>query len=253
MDAEQKPDPDGIIVPTRNWQIGEIAKLREIVHNLDISMTRNGSTEKSAFFEQVSRDLKQHGWNRTADACLVKWQRLGNTGPRTIWDLSDSEIEYEDGFQSEPEASTNSDYDGNPSVKRPWTNEEASIMYDCIRHQREREQNLQIEPLTAQQLWELTRGALLEKGYNRSTTACRYYWVNIGREKFSLDERIKRDVHTTGHPVAVFNSNINNSFSSSTSNPRQTSFTTQGNENTIHVANNMKTQRQYQFLFFPFS
>ncbi|ESZ98683.1 hypothetical protein SBOR_0921 [Sclerotinia borealis F-4128] len=181
------------------WKSGELAKMKEIIRGLE------GKTDRyrGNFWQKVSSEMKVHGFDRQPAAICAKWRRATNnfqskspTGnASSIWDVSDS-----DGAEDEEdEEYFKSNFVHGRELKdealKPWTagnnwlEEEDTIAFDCIKSQRDRERELKVEPVSAEQIWHMVSDSLASHGFYRKAPNVYRYWNTKGREKHNFDAR----------------------------------------------------------------
>ncbi|TEY79720.1 hypothetical protein BOTCAL_0042g00200 [Botryotinia calthae] len=154
--------------------------------------------------------MELYGWDRQAHAIYFKWMRL-NQPPRPksskknslgYGDFSDTEDEErgeEEIEDYEGETDNKSDVlfqirSGDDASKpwatgSNWSDEESEIAYRCIKSQRDKEKELKLEPITADQIWHMVAKALEQHQIYRKIPNIYIYWKNKGREKYNFDER----------------------------------------------------------------
>ncbi|KAF7900249.1 uncharacterized protein EAF01_007551 [Botrytis porri] len=191
----------------KRWQSEEIARLKEICSRQEYVLTRGQS---NPFWEKVADEMKVYGFDRQANAIYVKWMRLNQPpkpksskkGLSIPWDYSDTEDEekYDEEIEDyEGEADSQSDVGfqtgSRDNASKPWatggnwSDEESDIAYQCIKSQRDKEKQLKLEPVTANQIWHIVAKALEQHQIYRKTSNIYSYWKNKGREKYNFDER----------------------------------------------------------------
>lgn len=191
----------------KRWQPEEIAKLKEICgrqEHVDIRGKNN------SFWERAADEMEGHGFDRQANAIHVKWMRLiqprkaksSKKRSSTPLEYSDDEDEERDEEEIEDfygETDTRSDFsfqvESREDASKPWatgsnwSDEEGDIAYQCIKSQRDKEQELKLEPITADQIWHIVAKALEQHQIYRKIANIYIYWKNKGREKYNFDER----------------------------------------------------------------
>ncbi|KAF7944875.1 uncharacterized protein EAE97_005508 [Botrytis byssoidea] len=191
----------------KRWQSEEIAKLKEICSRQEHVDTRG---KNNPFWESVADEMEGYGFDRQANAIYVKWMRLiqppktksSKKGPSTPWDSSDTEDEERDEEEFEyyyGETDTKSELlfqlESGEDASKPWatgsnwSDEESDIAYQCIKSQRDKEKELKLEPITADQIWHIVAKALEQHQIYRKIQNIYHYWKNKGREKYNFDER----------------------------------------------------------------
>ncbi|KAK6609834.1 hypothetical protein H4I95_02893 [Botrytis cinerea] len=195
------------MVKGKRWQSEEVAKLKEICSRQAYISIRGSN---NPFWEMVAGEMETYGWNRQAHAIYFKWMRL-NQPPRPksskknsfgYGDSSDTEGEErgeEEIEDYEGETDTKSDVlfqirSGDDASKpwakgSNWSDEESEIAYQCIKTQRDKEKELKLEPITADQIWHMVAEALEQHQIYRKIPNIYTYWKNKGREKYNFDER----------------------------------------------------------------
>ncbi|TGO38995.1 hypothetical protein BHYA_0063g00440 [Botrytis hyacinthi] len=187
----------------KRWQSEEIAKLKEICSRQEHVDIRG---KNNTFWERAADEMKGYGFDRQANAIHVKWMRMiqppktksSKKRPSNHWDSSDTEDEeeFEDYYV---ETDTQSDFllqiesredDSKPwATGSNWSDEESDIAYQCIKSQRDKEKELKLEPITADQIWHIVAKALEQHQIYRKIANIYLYWKNKGREKYNFDER----------------------------------------------------------------
>ncbi|TGO58200.1 hypothetical protein BOTNAR_0185g00060 [Botryotinia narcissicola] len=191
----------------KRWQSEEIAKLKEICSRQEHVDTRG---KNNPFWENVADEMEGYGFDRQANAIYFKWMRLiqptkmksSKKGPSNHGDFSDTEDEERDKEEFEDyygETDAKSDLlfqtESGEDASKPWatgsnwSDEEGDIAYQCIKSQRDKEKELKLEPITADQIWHIVAKALEQHQIYRKITNICYYWKNKGREKYNFDER----------------------------------------------------------------
>ncbi|KAI9645386.1 hypothetical protein NHQ30_006124 [Ciborinia camelliae] len=184
------------------WQSKELVKLKEIVRNFGIDK-KGGPL--SAFWQNVSTEMKVYGYDRQASALYHRWNRLNRKLPSTyldrtstMWDISDSDgaedeedIKDEEGDESDigPENVPKDDVVKPWATGNNWSEEEDAVAFKCIKGQRDREAELKVEPISADQLWHMVSESLASHGFYRKTPNIYRYWTTKGREKHNLDAK----------------------------------------------------------------
>ncbi|TGO58951.1 hypothetical protein BCON_0049g00040 [Botryotinia convoluta] len=195
------------MVKAKIWQSKEIAMLKEICSRQEHA---HKGGQNNPFWEKVADELKLYGFDRQANAIYFKWMRLNQPpkpksskkGPSSPWDFSDTEDEErgeEEIEDYEGEADTKSDIllqiGSRDDAFKPWatgsnwSDEESDVAYQCIKSQRDKEKELKLEPITADQIWHIVAKALEQHQIYRKIPNIYLYWKNKGREKYNFDER----------------------------------------------------------------
>ncbi|TGO25925.1 hypothetical protein BPAE_0070g00450 [Botrytis paeoniae] len=195
------------MVKTKKWRSEEVARLKEICSRQE-HVYKGGL--HNPFWEKVADEMKLYGFDRQANAIYFKWMRLiqppkpkpSKKGPCSPRDVSDTEDEerYEEAVEDyEGEADTKSDVllqiGSRDDTSKPWatgsnwSDEESNIAYQCIKSQRDKENELKLEPITADQIWHIVAKALEQHQIYRKIPNIYLYWKNKGREKYNFDER----------------------------------------------------------------
>ncbi|KAF7956524.1 hypothetical protein EAE96_003860 [Botrytis aclada] len=191
----------------KKWQSEEIARLKEICSRQE-DVHKGGP--HNTFWEKVAEEMKIYGFDRQANTIYFKWRRLNRPprpkswkkGPSSSWDFSDTEDEerYEEAIEDyEEQADTKSDillqFGSRDDASKPWatgsnwSDKESDIAYQCIKSQRDKEKELKLEPITADQIWHIVAKALEQHQIYRKIPNIYIYWKNKGREKYNFDER----------------------------------------------------------------
>ncbi|KAF7918389.1 hypothetical protein EAE99_008985 [Botrytis elliptica] len=191
----------------KRWHSEEIAKLKEICSRQEHVDIRG---KNNPFWEKVADEMEEHGFDRQANAIHVKWMRLiqpprmksSKKGQSNHWDSSDTEDEERDEegiVDFDGETDTKSDVlfqiESREDAFKPWatgsnwSDEESDIAYQCIKSQRDKEKELKLEPITADQIWRIVAKALEQRQIYRKIPNIYIYWKNKGREKYNFDER----------------------------------------------------------------
>ncbi|KAB8303455.1 hypothetical protein EYC80_004877 [Monilinia laxa] len=208
MKPEIEPEGEGT-KSIRRWTPKEFSKLLEIVGNLrsDQVDSKIGNI-RGEFWCRVSDKMKLHGFDRQPAAVATKFSRYKgklklkcSEKTSSIWDVNDSDSSEEDDEEEEYNGEKAVGSENWPDNRHkdcafiPWTagntwsEEEDTIAFECIKSQRDRERELKLEPITADQLWHMVSDRLLSRGfYRKYTNVCRY-WTTKGREKHNLDAR----------------------------------------------------------------
>lgn len=186
------------------WKSEELAKLKEIIHEHEnMRVSGNGKI----FWKMVSDKMKASGFDREVLAVSSKWHRhlrKSKSKSSSIYDVSDSDCFDQDSesseeefevylqeYQDAPQNGSKDDVsDSKPWVGgNTWSDQESDIAYQCIKSQRDKERELKLEPVTADQIWRMVAKALEAHNIYRKITNIHNYWRTKGREKYNLDER----------------------------------------------------------------